>query len=78
MWLSHPSHPILSPRPPPLRECLQGLGAEVFSRAARLLEDLDPEEAESVLTALLGQDNYEAFAGKLQELKLCEESLDGL
>ena len=73
------SYPSLYSRSPPFpSECLEGLGAELFSQASRLLHELEPEEAEEALQGLLGRERCTALAGKLQELRLCEESLDGL
>ena len=57
------------------RECENGLGVSRVHQAVQLLGRADPEEAEEELKLILGVKDFELFAAKLQQLKLCEDSL---
>ncbi|CAH1783143.1 unnamed protein product [Owenia fusiformis] len=60
------------------RDCIRGLGVSKLKQAYDILDNIDEDEVEPKLVKLLGKDNFDMFAGKIWQLKFCEESAFGL
>ncbi|XP_077986542.1 uncharacterized protein LOC144440940 [Glandiceps talaboti] len=59
------------------RDIIKGVGIEVLKQAYELLEDTDGNEIEPRLVELMGRDKFDIFAGKIWQLKFCEETVFG-
>ncbi|XP_078487797.1 uncharacterized protein LOC100184532 [Ciona intestinalis] len=58
------------------KDCIQGLGVPLLHRAYELLDNnLDEDETEKHLIQLLGSVRFNQWAGKIWQLKFCEESI---
>ncbi|ESO88883.1 hypothetical protein LOTGIDRAFT_165299 [Lottia gigantea] len=56
-------------------DCVKGVGVERLKRAYDILNNIEDDEVEPKLVALLGKDDFDEYAGKIWQLKFCEESL---
>ncbi|XP_074646197.1 uncharacterized protein LOC141902392 isoform X2 [Tubulanus polymorphus] len=59
------------------KDCIRGLGVERLKRAYDILDNIDGDELEPHLLALLGQEYFDEYAGKIWQLKFCEEAAFG-
>ncbi|GFO07829.1 serine/threonine-protein kinase nek4-like [Plakobranchus ocellatus] len=57
------------------KDCIQGVGYSVLKKAYEILDKIDEDEVEPKLVDLLGKDKFDEYAGKIWQLKFCEESL---
>ncbi|KAK6993721.1 serine/threonine-protein kinase Nek4 [Biomphalaria glabrata] len=57
------------------KDCIKGVGYTVLKKAYEILDKIDEDEVEPKLVDLLGKDNFDEYAGKIWQLKFCEESL---
>ncbi|GFR87117.1 serine/threonine-protein kinase Nek4-like [Elysia marginata] len=57
------------------KDCIQGVGYSVLKKAYEILDRIDEDEVEPKLVDLLGKDKFDEYAGKIWQLKFCEESL---
>ncbi len=60
------------------KDCIRGLGVQKLKEAYDILDNVDGEELESSLIALLGKVDFDIYAGKIWQLKFCEEAAFGL
>jgi len=56
------------------KDCLRGVGLEKLHRSFQILDAVEDDDMEAKLLDLLGQDIFDAYAGKIWQLKFCEES----
>nr|XP_006811353.1 PREDICTED: serine/threonine-protein kinase Nek4-like [Saccoglossus kowalevskii] len=59
------------------KDILKGIGVEMLQRAYEILEDVDGEEVEPRLVDLMGKEKFDVYAGKIWQLKFCEETVFG-
>ncbi|XP_025107809.1 serine/threonine-protein kinase Nek4-like [Pomacea canaliculata] len=57
------------------RDCVQGVGYAVLKKAYDILNHIEEDEIEPKLMELLGKDKFDEYAGKIWQLKFCEDSL---
>ncbi|XP_059151041.1 serine/threonine-protein kinase Nek4-like isoform X2 [Physella acuta] len=57
------------------KDCIQGVGYTALKRAYEILDKIDEDEIEPKLVDLLGKDKFDDYAGKIWQLKFCEEAL---
>ncbi|XP_066284040.1 serine/threonine-protein kinase Nek4-like [Branchiostoma lanceolatum] len=60
------------------KDCIKGLGMGVLKKAYDILDTVDGEEVEPQLVELLGKEKFDMYAGKVWQLKFCEDSMMGL
>lgn len=56
------------------KDCLKGVGLEKLHKSYQILDDIDSENMEAKLLELLGSEIFDEYAGKIWQLKFCEES----
>ncbi|XP_050413695.1 serine/threonine-protein kinase Nek4 isoform X2 [Patella vulgata] len=56
-------------------DCVKGVGYAKVKEAYHILNRIEEDEVEPKLVALLGKDKFDEYAGKIWQLKFCEESL---
>ena len=56
------------------KDCLKGVGLEKLHKSYQILDDIDSENMEAKLLELLGSQIFDEYAGKIWQLKFCEES----
>uniref|UniRef100_A0A0B6ZPA0 non-specific serine/threonine protein kinase n=1 Tax=Arion vulgaris TaxID=1028688 RepID=A0A0B6ZPA0_9EUPU len=56
-------------------DCMRGVGYAALKEAFAILNKIDEDEVEPKLVHLLGKDKFDEYAGKIWQLKFCEESL---
>lgn len=56
------------------KDCLHGVGLPKLHKAYQILDNVDSESIEAQLVELLGQELFDEYAGKIWQLKFCEES----
>ena len=56
------------------KDCLHGVGLEKLHKAYQILDDIDSDNMESKLREHLGVALFDEYAGKIWQLKFCEES----
>ncbi|CAL1534577.1 unnamed protein product [Lymnaea stagnalis] len=57
------------------KDCIQGVGYGALKKAYEILDKIDEDEVEPKLVDLLGKEKFDDYAGKIWQLKFCEESL---
>ncbi|XP_071081984.1 serine/threonine-protein kinase Nek4-like [Haliotis cracherodii] len=57
------------------KDCVTGVGYDMLKKAYKILERIEDDEVEPRLVELLGKEKFDLFAGKIWQLKFCEESL---
>ncbi|XP_076448462.1 uncharacterized protein LOC143285126 [Babylonia areolata] len=57
------------------KDCVKGVGYSVMKKAYDILDKIEEDEVEPKLMDLLGQEKFDEYAGKIWQLKFCEESL---
>ncbi|KAH9504854.1 Serine/threonine-protein kinase Nek4 [Bulinus truncatus] len=57
------------------KDCIKGVGYTVLKKAYEILDRIDEDEVEPKLVDLLGKESFDEYAGKIWQLKFCEESL---
>ncbi|KAK2184928.1 hypothetical protein NP493_249g12003 [Ridgeia piscesae] len=60
------------------KDCIQGLGVRKLKEAYDILDEFEADELEPRLIALLGERAFDVYAGKIWQLKFCEEAAFGL
>ena len=60
------------------RDCIGALGVQKLKEAYDILDNEDGEELEAKLVTLLGKYDFDLYAGKIWQLKFCEEAAFGL
>ncbi|CAG5126731.1 unnamed protein product, partial [Candidula unifasciata] len=56
-------------------DCIKGVGYQALKKAYEILNKIDEDEVEPKLVDLLGKEKFDEYAGKIWQLKFCEESL---
>lgn len=56
------------------KDCLRGVGLEKLHKSYQILDDIDSDNMEARLRDHLGPSLFEEYAGKIWQLKFCEES----
>ncbi|BFZ08682.1 hypothetical protein BsWGS_11721 [Bradybaena similaris] len=56
-------------------DCIKGVGYQALKKAYEILNKIDEDEVEPQLVDLLGKKKFDEYAGKIWQLKFCEESL---
>ncbi|KAK7489732.1 hypothetical protein BaRGS_00019127 [Batillaria attramentaria] len=56
------------------RDCFDGLGYEIVKKAYEILDRIEEDAVEPQLMELLGKERFDEYAGKIWQLKFCEES----
>lgn len=56
------------------RDCIKALGFNALAQAYEVMEDVEESEMEKRLLGLLGQEKFDLYAGKIWQLKFCEDS----
>ncbi|XP_070558471.1 serine/threonine-protein kinase Nek4-like isoform X2 [Ptychodera flava] len=59
------------------RDIIKGVGIDVLKTAYEIMEEVDGTDVEPRLTELMGKDKFDIFAGKIWQLKFCEETVFG-
>ncbi|XP_064632809.1 serine/threonine-protein kinase Nek4-like isoform X2 [Lineus longissimus] len=59
------------------KDCIRGLGVEKMKKAYDILDNIEGDELEPQLIQLLGKDLFDEYAGKIWQLKFCEETAFG-
>ncbi|XP_005089290.1 serine/threonine-protein kinase Nek4 [Aplysia californica] len=57
------------------KDCIQGVGYASLKKAYEILDKIDEDEVEPKLVELLGMEKFDEYAGKIWQLKFCEEAL---
>ncbi|XP_067683642.1 serine/threonine-protein kinase Nek4-like [Haliotis asinina] len=57
------------------KDCVTGVGYDMLKKAYKILERIEDDEVEPRLVELLGKEKFDLYAGKIWQLKFCEESL---
>lgn len=57
------------------KDCIRGLGIHELNRVYLLMDTLEGDHLEEEMIDLLGREKFELYAGKIWQLKFCEESL---
>ncbi|KAK7102610.1 serine/threonine-protein kinase Nek4-like [Littorina saxatilis] len=57
------------------KDCVQGVGYPILKKAYDILDHIEEDEVEPKLMDLLGKEKFDEYAGKIWQLKFCEESL---
>lgn len=56
------------------KDCFDALGYEIVKKAYDILERIEEDAVEPQLMELLGKERFDEYAGKIWQLKFCEES----
>lgn len=56
------------------KDCLKGVGLEKLHKSFQILDDVDSENMEDRLRTHLGPTLFDEYAGKIWQLKFCEDS----
>ncbi|KAL8618167.1 hypothetical protein ACOMHN_059174 [Nucella lapillus] len=56
------------------KDCVQGVGYVDLKKAYDILDRIEEDEVEPQLMALLGKEKFDEYAGKIWQLKFCEEA----
>uniref|UniRef100_K1RSG7 non-specific serine/threonine protein kinase n=1 Tax=Magallana gigas TaxID=29159 RepID=K1RSG7_MAGGI len=54
-------------------DCVRGVGFEVLHKAFEILSNIEDDELEPQLVDLMGKDKFDQYAGKIWQLKFCNE-----
>ncbi|XP_053388998.1 serine/threonine-protein kinase Nek4-like isoform X2 [Mercenaria mercenaria] len=54
-------------------DCIKGVGWPILKQAYEILGRIEEDEVEPKLVALMGKDNFDLYAGKIWQLKFCED-----
>ncbi|XP_021349769.1 serine/threonine-protein kinase Nek4-like isoform X2 [Mizuhopecten yessoensis] len=57
------------------KDCVSGVGFETLHKAYQILSNIEDDEVEPQLVTLMGKENFDLYAGKIWQLKFCEECL---
>lgn len=60
------------------RDCVDGVGFDVLHKAFKILSNIEEDEVEPQLIQLMGKDKFDIYAGKIWQLKFCEECFEQL
>ncbi|KAI0222056.1 hypothetical protein LSAT2_026685 [Lamellibrachia satsuma] len=60
------------------KDCIHGLGVLKLKQAYDILDEFEADELEPRLISLLGDRDFDIYAGKIWQLKFCEEAAFGL
>ncbi|KAL5014733.1 hypothetical protein ScPMuIL_009003 [Solemya velum] len=55
------------------KDCIKGVGHEILLKACELLTKIEEDDIEPKLVELLGKDKFDDYAGKIWQLKFCED-----
>lgn len=59
------------------KDIMQGIGMEMLKQAYDILEQEEDEDTEVLLMKLMGKAKFDVYAGKIWQLKFCEETVYG-
>lgn len=59
-------------------DCVRGVGFEVLHKAFEILSNIEDDELEPQLVDLMGKDKFDQYAGKIWQLKFCNECFEQL
>ncbi|XP_053377054.1 serine/threonine-protein kinase Nek4-like isoform X7 [Mercenaria mercenaria] len=54
-------------------DCIKGVGWPILKQAYEILGRIEEDEVEPKLVTLMGKDNFDLYAGKIWQLKFCED-----
>lgn len=54
-------------------DCIKGVGWNVLKQAYEILGRIEEDEVEPKLVTLMGKENFDLYAGKIWQLKFCED-----
>ncbi|XP_033744999.1 LOW QUALITY PROTEIN: serine/threonine-protein kinase Nek4-like [Pecten maximus] len=57
------------------KDCVAGVGFDTLHKAYQILSNIEDDEVEPQLVTLMGKENFDLYAGKIWQLKFCEECL---
>lgn len=57
------------------KDCVKGVGYPALKKAYDILDHIEEDNVEPKLIELLGAEKFDEYAGKIWQLKFCEESL---
>lgn len=57
------------------KDCVSGVGFDTLHKAYQILSNIEDDEVEPQLVTLMGKENFDLYAGKIWQLKFCEECL---
>lgn len=59
-------------------DCVRGVGFDVLHKAFEILSNIEDDELEPQLVDLMGKDKFDQYAGKIWQLKFCNECFEQL
>ncbi|XP_078339464.1 uncharacterized protein LOC111107096 isoform X4 [Crassostrea virginica] len=59
-------------------DCVRGVGFDVLHKAFEILSNIEDDELEPQLVELMGKDKFDQYAGKIWQLKFCNECFEQL
>ncbi|ELT92847.1 hypothetical protein CAPTEDRAFT_224068 [Capitella teleta] len=60
------------------KDCIRGLGVQKLKKAYDILDKFEADDLEPQLIEVLGKRDFDLYAGKVWQLKFCEEAAFGL
>ncbi|VDI37141.1 NIMA (never in mitosis gene a)-related kinase [Mytilus galloprovincialis] len=60
------------------KDCVDGVGFEVLHKSFTILSNIEEDEVEPQLIQLMGKEKFDIYAGKIWQLKFCEECFEQL
>ncbi|KAL3853358.1 hypothetical protein ACJMK2_016906 [Sinanodonta woodiana] len=54
-------------------DCIKGVGYEILKQAYDILSRIEEDEVEPKLVKLMGKDKFDLYAGRIWQLKFCED-----
>ncbi|KAJ8302334.1 hypothetical protein KUTeg_021321 [Tegillarca granosa] len=59
-------------------DCVNGVGFDILHKAYQILQNIEDDEVEPQLVSLMGREKFDMYAGKIWQLKFCEECMGQL
>ncbi|XP_071491295.1 uncharacterized protein [Diadema antillarum] len=59
------------------KDIMQGIGIEMLTKAYEILDQEEDDATETLLQQLMGKEKFDVYAGKIWQLKFCEETVYG-
>lgn len=60
------------------KDCVNGVGFDILHKAYQILQNIEDDEVEPQLVSLMGREKFDMYAGKIWQLKFCEECMGQL
>ncbi|XP_052071169.1 serine/threonine-protein kinase Nek4-like isoform X3 [Mytilus californianus] len=60
------------------KDCVDGVGFDVLHKSFTILSNIEEDEVEPQLIQLMGKEKFDIYAGKIWQLKFCEECFEQL